>query len=105
MEIEIHTTIPAEWKNKKGVSYDTRFLYTGFRRYDVEKKILSQMTLQGKKVVYSESICDATVFSRNYNTEHVKVTTYSTSPRVWSEEMSPYAVFFFVQQPTQVAST
>jgi hypothetical protein len=103
MEIAIHKTMPAEWKNKNGVSYDTRFLYTGFRRYDVEKKKLSQMILQGNTVLYSESICDASVFSRNYNTEYVKVTNYSESPRVWSEELSPYEIYFFVQQPTHVA--
>jgi hypothetical protein len=98
-------TIPDEWKNSKGKSYDTRFLYTGFSRYDVEKKMLSQIKVIDGRIVYVETPCDQTVFSRSYTTEHARVTVYSESPRIWSEELSPNEIYFLAQQPTQAVST
>lgn len=105
MEISIQKTIPPQCASIRGKSYDTRFLYVGFSRYDVEKKILSKIVkCANGKVQYTERQCD-TSFSRGYHTEMVRVTLYSDSPRVWSEELSPECTYFFVQQPTQAVAT
>ena len=104
MEIRISTTMPAEWATKPGKSYDTKFIYLGFSRYDTEKKMLSKFTADTDHVMYSESSCDTiSSFSKGYHAELVRVTIYSETPRVWSEEMGPGEIHFFVQQPIHVA--
>ena len=106
MEIKILETLPLTYKNTAGKSYDTRYVYTGFKRYDIEKKILSEMKVEkDNRILYSEQVIDTTVFPRDYHTEMVRVTIYSDSPKVWCEELSPDERYFFVQQPTQAAST
>jgi len=79
--------------------YETRLLYTGFSRYDVDRKVLStiQMTSEGK-LLYSERPHEGRVFSRVYSAEFVRVTVYSDSPKIWSEELAPGEVHFFQQQ-------
>ena len=99
MKVAISTTLPAAWKKTKPLnSYDTHFLYIGVERYDVATKTLSSFTSEGD---YTQTPCVDTTFSSSYAKEAVRVTIYSESPRVWSEELSPHDVFFFVQQPTQ----
>jgi hypothetical protein len=99
MKVAISTTLPAEWKKTKPIhSYDTHFLYTGVERYDMVMKTLSSFTSEGE---YTNIPCEDTTFSSSYAKEAVRITIYSQSPRVWSEELSPHDVFFFVQQPTQ----
>ena len=98
---------PKEWVGKKPIeTYETRFLYTGFSRYNTEKKTLSQIVRTPTGTVrYTESPCDASVFSRGYATELARIVVYSASPRVWKEEIGLHDTHFFVQQPTQAAST
>jgi hypothetical protein len=74
-------------------------LYTGFSRYDVDRKVLStiQVTPEGK-LLYTERKHEGHVFSRVYAAEHVRVIVYSDSPKVWAEEIAPYEVHFFQQQ-------
>lgn len=99
MKVAISTTLPAAWTKTKPVHcYDTHFLYTGVERYDVVAKTVSSLTSDGE---YTQTPCTDTAFSSSYAKEAVRVTIYSESPRVWSEELSPHDVFFFVQQPTQ----
>jgi hypothetical protein len=76
-------------------------LYTGFSRYDVDRKVLStiQVTPEGK-LLYTERKHEGRVFSRVYAAEHVRVIVYSDSPKVWAEEIAPYEVHFFQQQET-----
>jgi hypothetical protein len=96
MKVAISTTLPAEWKKTKPIhSYDTHFLYTGVERYDTATKTLSSFTSDGE---YTQRPCTDTSFSSSYANEAVRVTIYSESPRVWSEELSPHDVFFFTQQ-------
>jgi hypothetical protein len=103
MEIQILSTIPEEWAKKGGVTYETRFIYLGFSRYDTVRKVLAKFTSDTDHIHYSESECTVNVFSRGYHAEFARVTVYSESPRVWSEELGPGEIHFFVQQPIQVA--
>ena len=107
MNIKLLAELPAEWKGRKPLrTYETRFLSIGFRRYDTEQKTISGFLHNPDgSVTYEETPTTETVFPRAYHTEHVRVTIYSESPRVWTEETSPQEVFIFVQQPTQAACT
>lgn len=97
---------PKEWTDKKPIeTYETRFIYTGFSRYNTEKKTLTQIMKTPTGITYTESTCDATVFSRAYATESVRITVYSVLPKVWKEEIGLEDTHFFVQQPIQTAST
>jgi len=80
--------------------YETRILWTGLSRYDVERKVLSTLKMDGERILYSERPYPGHVFSRVYATEHVRVTVYSDSPKVWSEELSPHEIHFFQQVGT-----
>ena len=76
-------------------------LYTGLSRYDVERKVLSTLTLEPDgRVLYRERPYEGRVFSRVYSAEHVRVVVYSESPKVWAEELSPHETHFFQQVST-----
>ena len=93
MKVTISSTIPTRWRSAKPIqSYDTHFLYIGVERYDTVAKTLSYFTSDGD---YGQTPCQQTTFSSGYATEPVRVTLYSESPRVWSEELSPEELFFF----------
>lgn len=96
MKVSISTTCPLPWKTAKPIrSYDTNFLYIGVERYDIATKTLSSFTSEGE---YTQRPCTETSFSSSYTNEAVRVTIYSESPRMWSEELSPHDVFFFTEQ-------
>lgn len=103
MNIQILASLPPEWSNAKPVrTYETRFLALGFRRYDIERKMISSFEQQPDGTIfYTETPADDAVFSRSYATEITTVVVYSESPRVWVEQVSPHERFVFVQQPTQ----
>ncbi len=101
MEVEILTEIPPEWKNKPGTTYETRYLYMGFSRYDVERLLLSKIEKIGDKFFYHEVALKEDCFPRSYHVEHARITIYSTSPRVWVEELSPDNLYFFRELPKQ----
>jgi hypothetical protein len=107
MNITITRTPPKEWEGKAPIeSYETTFLSTGFSRYNTAKQTLSQIVRSSTGVLtYTETPCDATVFSRTYASEDVRVLIYSRSPRVWKEEIGLDDAHYFVQQPTQTAFT
>jgi hypothetical protein len=67
-------------------------------RYDVETKTLSTLRVDGDRILYSERPHEGRVFSRVYSAEYVRVTVYSDSPKIWSEELAPGEVHFFQQQ-------
>ena len=85
--------------------YETQIIYVGMKyRYDTHTKTLSSIEkLSDGTMTYTEMRSETDVFSRAYSTENVRVTVYTESPRVWTEETSPYDFFTFVQQPTQAA--
>ena len=81
--------------------YETRLLYTGLSRYDVERKVLSTLKREEDgRILYSERPHEGRVFSRVYAAEPVRVRVYSDSPKVWAEELSPYEIHFFQQVGT-----
>lgn len=81
--------------------YETRLLYTGFSRYDVDRKVLSTISVEPDgRLRYTERPHEGRVFSRVYATELVRIIVYSDSPKIWAEVLSPYETHFFQQQPT-----
>ena len=104
MKVKIVAKLPDEYK-KPIRSYETRFLYIGFRRYDTFQKTISSFQYSDEGIVFQEDPYEDEMFSRAYSTELARVTIYSESPRVWVEELSPHERFVFVQQPTQAACT
>jgi hypothetical protein len=91
--------VPKEFQEQKGSTYETRYIYTGFSRYDTEKKTIGRFVEKPNgRLMYYELPCTDTVFSRAYHTELVRVTVYSEKPRIWKEEVSPHEVYFFQQQ-------
>jgi hypothetical protein len=101
MELKLTSQVPSEFKTKKPLKvYETRFLYTGLSRYNVETKMISSFRPKGDTILYSESPFPGTTFPRVYSVEHVTVTVYSESPKIWSEELSPQDLHFFQQVVT-----
>ncbi len=95
--------VPLAWQARRPLrEYETRMLYTGFSRYDVDRKVLSTISVTPDgKLLYTERKHDGKVFSRVYAAEHVRVIVYSDSPKVWAEELSPYETHFFQQRLTE----
>jgi len=105
MNITLLNELPDSWKNAKPLrTYETRMMYLGFRRYNVEQKTISSVVRADDGTFqYEEMPFESAVFSRGYACEQVRVKVYSDSPRVWVEELSPYERTVFVQQPQQTA--
>jgi len=95
MKLIMSSTVPEQYKKQKGTTYETRYLYTGFGRYNEHDKTLEtiQVDEKGEYDFFSRHQ-EAQVFSRVYHTELVTITLYSTSPRVWSETVGPVTYFF-----------
>ena len=99
MEVLLTSGVPPAFRARRPLrTYETRLLYTGLSRYDVETKTLSTLKVEGDRILYSERPHEGRVFSRVYSAEYVRVTVYSDSPKIWSEELAPGEVHFFQQQ-------
>lgn len=99
MEVQITNQVPLQLRPIR--TYETKYLYTGFSRYDTEAKILSTITvLDNGKILYSERNYSGSL-SRSYTTELVRVTIYSEKPKMWAEETVPGQLHFFQQTPQQ----
>jgi hypothetical protein len=100
MKITISDTVPAPYSTQKGTTYETRYLYTGFGRYNEHEKTLevTQVNSDGTYTFFSRPH-QPEVFSRVYHVEPVLLTLYSASPRVWKEEVG--GVVFFFQEIVQ----
>ena len=105
MEVRLLDAVPPEWISKKPIdSYETRFLYIGFSRYDTTKQVLTKFIRNENGTInMSEASHTETFFARCYHTENARVTVYSLNPRVWTEEVDKLQCF--VQQPIHAAST
>lgn len=98
--------VPREFQSKCPLrSSETRFIYTGVRRYNVETKTLSAIELRDNRLFYTETPYTGTIFPRGYATELVRVIVYSESPKIWAEELAPDVVHFFMQKPQQADAT
>jgi hypothetical protein len=97
--VSLTSGVPPAFRARRPLrTYETRLLYTGLSRYDVETKTLSTLRVDGDRILYSERPHEGRVFSRVYSAEYVRVTVYSDSPKIWSEELAPGEVHFFQQQ-------
>jgi len=106
MRVQISYSIPKEFATQKGLTYETRYLYTGFSRYDTERKTISRITEEnGGVLLFHEAPYSETVFPRVYHAEHVRVTIFSESPKVWKEELSSDMIYFFREIQDQQAAT
>jgi hypothetical protein len=95
MKLIMSSTVPEQYKKQKGTTYETRYLYTGFGRYNEHDKTLESIQVDEKgEYDFFSRHQEAQVFSRVYHTELVTITLYSTSPRVWSETVGPVTYFF-----------
>jgi hypothetical protein len=105
--IKMYKKTPAEWKGKTPIeTYETKLLITGFSRYNLAKRTISQIfRYPDGHFEYTEQLCDIRLFPRVYHTEDMQVFVYSRSPLVWKEEVGVGDYYFFVQQPMQTAST
>ena len=99
MEVIVTREVPTGLRPIR--SYETKYIYTGFSRYDTEAKVISTIKItKDGKTLYSEQNYSGSL-SRSYYTELIRVTIYSEKPKVWSEELSPHEVYFFQQTPQQ----
>lgn len=97
MEVKQLSTLPPNLTSKK--TYETRYLYTGFGKYDTEQhKVIRMETMPNGHLLIREAEYKPHAISRVYHTEHVRVDIYQESPRIWSETLSPHEVYYFQQQ-------
>lgn len=97
MEVLLSREIPRNLRPLR--TYETKYAYIGFSRYDTEAKRVSTIKVeQDGKMYYRENGYVGSL-SRSYHTELVRVTLYSENPKMWSEEISPHEVYFFQQIP------
>lgn len=103
MKIRIINGIPDEYAKSKPIkTYETQYVYTGFRRYDVNRHVLEEFkeTRNGITMTQTPMKPDV-VLSRAYATETIQVTLYSESPRVWKEVLNPFVTHFFLEMQDQ----
>ncbi len=107
IRLKIYNKTPKEWKDKTPIEvYETKLLTTGFSRYNMTKRTLSQLfRYPDGHLEYTEQHCNIRLFPRVYHSEDIQVFVYSHSPLVWKEEIGVEDYHFFVQQPIQTAST
>jgi hypothetical protein len=98
MEVQLFLRKPQAWPSNVVRSYETRYIYTGFGKYDTEQhKLISMRKLENGNFEITEINYDPQIISRGYHTEHVRVDIYSEQPRIWTENLSPYEVYYFQQ--------
>jgi hypothetical protein len=97
MEVKQLSTLPPNLTSKPR-TYETRYLYTGFGKYDTERNMVIRMEqLPNGNYYIQEAEYKPHAISRVYHTELVRVNVYQESPRIWSEELSPHEVYYFQQ--------
>lgn len=102
MRIDILSEVPPEFAKAKPLRiYETTYLYTGFRRYDVERKVLMEFVETNEGTIMKEVPHSPDVFSRGYSLERAIVTVYSESPRIWKEYLNPRVTHFFRERQPQ----
>jgi len=87
--------VPEQYMKQKGTTYETKYFYTGFGRYNEYEKTLEVLKIEEDGTyLFSSRPHDAEVFSRVYHVEPVTLTLYSSSPRVWKETVGIDTFFF-----------
>jgi hypothetical protein len=96
MKVSVSGKVPEPYASQKGKTYETRYLYTGFGRYNEYEKTLEVVKFESESSTYSffSRPYVEGVFSRVYHVESVTLTLYSASPRVWKETVGEDTFFF-----------
>jgi len=95
MKVTISEKIPTPFEKQKGTTYETKYFYTGFGRYNEYEKTFEVIKLEADgSYSFSTQPHEAGVFSRVYHVEAVTLTLYSASPRVWKEIVGEHTSFF-----------
>lgn len=98
MEVKQLLTLPQSLTSSPR-TYETRYLYTGFGKYDTHRNMVIFMErLPNGNVKIRETEYKPHAIWRVYHTEHVRIDIYQESPRIWSETLSPHEVYYFQQQ-------
>jgi hypothetical protein len=92
MELKI-TADPPTWATGRGITYDTKFVYTGSGRIDTQSKTYQVFQL-GPPITLFERPFEGGVVSRVYSAEFATITEYSKSPRRWKEETPENTQYF-----------
>jgi len=91
MEITISSSIPTKFQNQKGTTYETKYLYTGFGRFNTAKSRIEAIESRDGRYIFTSRPHKPSVFSRVYQTELVTVTDYEGA---WSETVGDTTFFF-----------
>ena len=103
MKLLLLDHVPGAFANLKGTTYETKYFYTGFGRYNEYEKTLEVIQFEGDgSCSFFTRPHEPQVFSRTYHTEAVTLTLYSASPRIWKEEVGNDTWFF--QEIVQVGA-
>ena len=95
MKLFITNKVPAPYSSQKGSTYETRYLYTGFGRYNEFEKTLEVIQVESdESFSFFSRPHVVEVLSRVYHTEPVTLTLYSASPRIWKETVGDVTWFF-----------
>jgi hypothetical protein len=95
MKLFIADKVPEPYTTKKGNTYETRYLYTGFGRYNEFEKTLEVIQVEpDESFTFFSRPHTVEVLSRVYHTEAVTLTLYSASPRIWKETVGEDTWFF-----------
>jgi hypothetical protein len=95
MKLFITNKVPAPYSSQKGTTYETRYLYTGFGRYNEFEKTLEVIQVESdESFSFFNRPHVVDVLSRVYHTEPVTLTLYSASPRIWKETVGDVTWFF-----------
>ena len=102
MQIEVLSDVPPEFAKAKPLrTYETQYIYTGFRRYDVERSVLMEFVETAEGIILKEVPLAPGVFSRGYSAEVAVVSVYSETPRIWKEYLNPHVTHFFREKQPQ----
>ena len=95
MKLCITNKVPAPYSSQKGTTYETRYLYTGFGRYNEFEKTLEVIQVEpDESFSFFSRPHVVEVLSRVYHTEPVTLTLFSASPRIWKETVGDVTWFF-----------
>ena len=95
MKLSITNKVPELYTTKKGTTYETRYLYTGFGRYNEFEKTLEVIQVEpDESFTFFSRPHTVEVLSRVYHSEAVTLTLYSVSPRIWKETVGEDTWFF-----------
>ena len=92
MEITILNSVPQKFLKQKGKTYETKYLYTGFGKFNTVKSRME--TIEEKsdgRYIFTARPHKPSVFSRVYHTELVTITDYDGG---WSETVGDTTFFF-----------